>query len=136
VRGGPGRLARWLLAALFVLVIALTSLAANVAPTGALDSLAHAGAYAGFAAALLWASDVPGAASYPRRAVVVILAATALGLLMELAQGHVHRDEDLLDVIMDVLGAGIAAIAFGVWSALRRRRSWSVLTGVASSAPK
>jgi VanZ family protein len=106
--------------ALFVGVIALTSLGTTIAPDG-VDSLGHAGVYGALAGALLWASGGLSAAGLARRAVAITLAVVALGALMEWAQGIVHRDENVNDLVMDGVGAGLVAAGIWIWSISARR---------------
>ncbi|MEA2579535.1 MAG: hypothetical protein QOE83_427 [Actinomycetota bacterium] len=81
--------------------------------SGALDRTAHAGAYAGLAAAALLALPRSGRrGSGIGIALLVVIGVCAFGGIMEAMQGLEHRDADILDAAANAAGA---FTVFALW---------------------
>ena len=80
------------------------------------DKWTHALAYAGLAAALLYASVTPGRDS--SRVGLAVALAVAFGVAIELLQWPIpYRTASAVDVLADAVGAGVLALA---WRSLDR----------------
>lgn len=112
-------LAPWAATAVLTLVIGLLTLTPAVATMAAgNDKLAHLFAFLVLA--------MPLAMAYPRRMLVVFLAASAYGLSIELIQPYFGRAAEVADLVADVIGAALGTLAggtLGMWRARRRRAS-------------
>jgi VanZ family protein len=101
-------------AALALAGVVFLSLGPEVHPGSELmDRLAHVAAYAVLTALLLLARDRRQAG--PRLSILAIgVGLVAFGTAMELAQGAVHRDTDVVDVVADAFGAGAVLVTYSV----------------------
>jgi VanZ family protein len=132
-RGRPGRVvdaALWAVAiSELVGIVVLSVVGHPPVVTGRWDKLAHAGAYAAMTAAFLLAvvwRPGRGDGPAPRAGTVIVIAAVALGLGLELVQAPVTgRRAEVTDVVSDAVGI---AVAWTVWRLLRtdaeRPRAW------------
>lgn len=78
------------------------------------DKVAHFFAFGG----LLWAL---GILFRKRRRIALAASAIALGALTEIAQGFLGRDASWLDLLADMLGVGVALVAWSWWRSFEPR---------------
>ncbi len=124
---------RWSLAGLLTaLIITLSLIPDPPIPRGAADTiglaahadkLAHFAAYLGLTLALSYARHNPRSTGR-QTALFALVTATAVGALVELLQGFLpHRVFDVVDLLANLTGAGVAAFLWVVLTSLPKNRT-------------
>lgn len=109
------------LAAIAILVVSLTLMlgpfGAVEAASGVSDKVAHFVAFG----LILWSFGVLFR-RLPRLAAAAL--AVALGGAVEVVQGMVGRDADLLDLVADAFGVAVALLLWAIWRGFQPRKAF------------
>ncbi len=104
--------------------VVVLSLGVEVDPGSELmDRLAHASAYAVLTVFLTLLLTPDPREAGPKLSILAMGGGlVAFGTAIELAQGTVHRDADVADVVADAVGVGVVLVAYSLLGVLSHRR--------------